>query len=532
MPVRTATLSHAAAPARLSRADRTAPARTGPRMLAMTAGALLLGASFAPLSWWWAAPIGIAALVMGVHGASLRSAAVLGAWAGAGFTLVSLGWLSSVGLDALAAVTVLMAGWWAGTMLAVRLVLPLPAWPLLVPAIWVLQEWVLGAWPFGGFPWSRLGYVSVDSPLSAAIPVVGVYGLTFVLALLGTALADALVHRRPTRSSVVATVLVVAIGVSGFALRTPDSPGEPVTVAVVQGGAQGGFGEQQARAVLAAHVARTQELASRRALPPAFVVWPESSSDIDPFTDSQARAQIDDAVAAVEAPVLVGAVTADPRSAERVLNQSISWLPVRGPTGAYTKRQLVPFGEYVPARDLLTRLSSRFDQVYRDFAAGTDAPVLRMSGVPVGVLICFEVAFDGSAREAIEQGATVLAVPSNNATYAGTTQPDQQLAIARFRAIETHRPVLVASTTGVSAVISSDGSVQAYLEDGESGALSEQVSPSSTVTPAVTWGRGIAMVLSLVALAAVAVGIRRPISSTRAVLRRAEMRSTCHICGG
>lgn len=508
MPVRTASLTHPAGPARLDRVSRPPTPRTGMRLLAAAVGALLLAAGFPPFAWWWAVPLGIAALVASVHGARFRLAALVGAWSGGTFALANLGWLSSVGWDALAAMTVLVALWWAMTMLGVRLVLSVTGWPLFVPAIWVLQEWVLASWPFGGFPWSRLGFAGLDSPLAGAIPVVGVYGMTFLLALIGTAIADVIVSRRLTRTSLATALLVVGVAVIGYAFQGDDSAQAlPMRVAAVQGGPQPGMGEPQARAVLAAHAAQTRALAARHTEPPALVVWPESSTDIDPFTDPQTRAQIDTAVSQVNAPVLVGAVIADTTTPNRVRNQVIAWLPETGPASAYTKRHLVPFGEYVPGRDLLTRLSSRFEQVPRDFVAGQDPPVLKLDGLSVGVLICYEVAFDGSVREAIAQGATLLAVPTNNATYAGTAQPAQQLAIERFRALEAGRPVLVASTTGISAVIDHQGAVLDRIDDGSSGVVEAFVSPRSSRTPAVLWGGSVAALLALVGIAGLARGL-------------------------
>jgi apolipoprotein N-acyltransferase len=345
------------------------------------------------------------------------------------------------------------------------------------------------------------------------VPIVGAYGVTYLLAALGAGTAAVSFDRGTPRIVAVVTILgaLLMSAVAGM-WRAPvmDQPGENLKVAVVQGGPQPGIGVQQARAVLQAHASRTRELAVRESSID-LVLWPESSTDIDPFVDPWARAQIDAAAKAVDAPVVVGAVTADPGDSERLRNQAIVWRPGEGAGVSYTKQRLVPFGEFVPARAVLERLSSRFSEIPRDFIEGNGSPMLPLDVVKLGVVICFEVAFDDRVRQAIEAGATMLAVPANNATYIGTGQAQQQLRIARFRALETARSVLVASTTGPSAIIGRDGLVTERLDEGVSGALVGEAAQNATVTPAVRLGPFISGFMVLLALASGVVAVQRVI---------------------
>ena len=121
----------------------------------------------------------------------------------------------------------------------------------------------------------------------------------------------------------------------------------------------------------------------------------------------------------------------------------------------------MPFGEYIPLRDLLAQFFERLDQIPRDMVPGRPSPgVLELTGTTVGDVICFEVAYDDLVREAVApDGAELLVVQTNNATYMGTGQVEQQFAIARLRAIETGRSVVVAATNGVSGIIAPDGDV-------------------------------------------------------------------------
>jgi apolipoprotein N-acyltransferase len=169
-------------------------------------------------------------------------------------------------------------------------------------------------------------------------------------------------------------------------------------------------------------------------------------------------------VQAVGVPVLVGAVLDGP-DADHVQNAAIVWSPTDGPGERYVKRHLVPFGEYLPLRSILGRLIDRFSLIPRDFAPGDRPGVLTVGPVTLADVICFEVADDAVVREAVDGGGRILVVQTNNATYerpgddghGGETA--QQLEMSRLRAVEHGRAVVVAATSGVSALIAPDGRV-------------------------------------------------------------------------
>jgi len=162
--------------------------------------------------------------------------------------------------------------------------------------------------------------------------------------------------------------------------------------------------------------------------------------------------------------VLVGAVLDGPGK-DHVRNAAIVWSPTTGPGAIYVKRHLVPFGEYLPFRSLMSRLVGRFSLIGKDFSPGHTPGVLTVGPVRLGDVICFEVADDGVVRDTITGGGRLLVVQTNNATYervgdngdGGETA--QQLAMSQLRAVEHGRAVIVAATSGVSAVISPDGRV-------------------------------------------------------------------------
>jgi apolipoprotein N-acyltransferase len=266
----------------------------------------------------------------------------------------------------------------------------------------------------------------------------------------------ALLLTRSHRTALLGVVLVVV----ALVLPTPTG-GQQVTVAVVQGNVPrlGLDAFSQRAAVLRNHVDATHELAARvRAgdLPaPDLVIWPENASDLDPYTDPQAAALIDAAVRDVGVPVLVGAVTDGP--GRFVSNRGIVWDPTTGPGESYVKRHPVPFGEYIPFRSLARRVTSKVDLVPRDFTHGPRPGVLVVGPARLADVICFEVAYDGVVRDAVRGGGRLLVVQTNNATFGRSGETSQQLAMGRLRAVEHGRAVVVAATSGVSAVIAPDG---------------------------------------------------------------------------
>ncbi len=241
------------------------------------------------------------------------------------------------------------------------------------------------------------------------------------------------------------------------------------------------------------------------------MVWPENSTDIDPFEDPTSYAQISAAVRAAGVPILVGAVLDGP-DADHVQNVGIVWSPVTGPGERYVKQHLVPFGEYIPFRSLLTKLITRLDEIPKDFAPGRQPGVLTIGSTSIGDLMCFEVAYDGLVRSIVNGGAQLIVVQTNNATYAGTGQLAQQFAISRYRAVESGRQVVVASTDGISGFFSASGSVLSRSQVHTQVVLEHGVTLATGVTWGIRLGFWVDLGLSLVALALMvvaALGIRR-----------------------
>jgi apolipoprotein N-acyltransferase len=424
------------------------------------------------------AVLGPAALALAVHGQRARSGAWLGLVCGLAFFVPLLSWTGIyVGPFPWLALAVSQALFVALLGAATAAVSRLRLWPLWTAALWVADEALRGRVPLGGFPWGRLGTSQTDGPLLALAAYGGVPLVSFAVALTGTLLAAAalaLTRRRageaPARRAAAAAVAgAVAVPLLGAVAWLPlpgpslTDGGPARTVAVIQGDVPEAGLEFNARrrAVLDNHVQRTVELAEAvaagRAAQPDLVVWPENSSDIDPYTNADAAAQISRAAEAIGAPVLVGAVVEGP--GEYLSNTGIVWDPDTGPGQTYVKRHPVPLAEYVPARDFFRLFSDKVDLVRRDFTKGTEVGVLDVGGARVGDVICFEVVYDSLVRDTVQAGAGMLVVQTNNATFGYTDESEQQLAASRLRAVEFGRTVVVAATSGISAVVAPDGTL-------------------------------------------------------------------------
>lgn len=469
------------------------------RALAAALAGVLLYLSFPPRPLWWLAPLALALLAGCLHGRRARAGFGLGFLAGLGFLVPLLVWtgeeVGPVPWLALAAVEALFIGL---TGLGIALVSRLPAWPVFAAAVWVAGEALRARAPFGGFPWGKLAFGQADGVFTPLAAVGGTPLLSFAVALCGFGLYEALrvARSHPRRATAALAALTVAAPIgAGLAARplvSDTAEDGTVVAAVIQGNVPrlGLDFNSQRRQVLDNHANRTIQLAedvkAGRAPKPDFVVWPENSSDLDPYSEPDAFAVIDKAVKAIGVPVAIGAVVSPETGPLR--NTMILWDPVKGPTATYDKRKIQPFGERIPMRSFVRLFSSDVDRVRRDFGPGKDPGVFDMAGTGVGMVTCFEAAFDDAVRSTVRDGAQVIAVPSNNATFGRTQMTYQQLAMDRIRAVEHSRTVLVPVTSGVSAVIRPDGKIVRETKMFTADALVTEIPLRSGRTPATVVG--------------------------------------------
>lgn len=504
-------------PGRLGRIRAGLP-RTG---LAVLCG-LLLALAFPPYDLWPLSLLGVAGLSLLTRGRTARQGAWTGFAFGFPFFLLLLDWLKVIGSDAMVGLSAIEAVFVSALGAGLALTSRLRAWPLWAACLWVTQEWARDRLPLGGFPWGRLAFANTASPFTPLAALGGAPLVTFAVALCGALLAWAALRvrgpLRAPRAAAFAGAGAVAAILAGYAVPVPTNADDTVKVALVQGNvAQPGMDFLgRPMMVLNNHASATERLAADvragKVPRPDVVIWPENSSDLNPFLDPEAYDRINRAVQTIGVPTLVGALVDGPDS-QHVQNEGIVWDPVTGPGASYTKQHPVPFGEYVPFRAELSQVITRLQRVARDFYPGTHNGVMQLGPARIGDVICFEVAYDEIVRDTVSQGGRVLVVQTNNATYAQSGQPEQQLAMSRLRAVEHGRAVLIAATSGISAVISPDGTVLQHTQELTAAELSATVPLRDGKTVAdrlgalPEWGLALA---GLVACGAVVVGgIRR-----------------------
>ncbi len=458
--------------ARTGRAEAFGGFRLRWALLLAIAGGLATYAAFPPVGAWPLAAAGPALLVLALTGRSLRGSFGCGVAFGFALFVPLLSWLINeawyVWFALAAALTVIFAV----LVIGQRLLLRLPGWPAAVAGWWVVAEAIRDRWPYA-FPWGRLAMSQSVAPDVRWVAIGGVPFLSFLVALTGAMIARAvLVLLAPgaswSRSSlgpVLAAAVTTGLVLAGGLLPVDPVAGAPTAqVAAIQGNVPRAGSLPQLlndSVVTQNHVAATARLAAQvkagQKAAPDLVVWPENSTDLDPFQYPFIYAELAGAVAAIKAPILVGEVLQNP-----LRNAGQLWVPGRGPTTLYVKRQLVPFGEYIPFRGLISSFSSLPSLQPVNFTPGRKAVVFAVGKIRLGDVICYEVGFDNLVRSEVTAGANLLAIQSNDADFEIDGQlgeTEQQTAMARIRAVESDRAVVYASTTGESSIIAPDGTL-------------------------------------------------------------------------
>jgi apolipoprotein N-acyltransferase len=482
-------------------------------LLPAAAGVLLLLA-FPPYDLPVLAPFAVALFSLLTREVSPRVSAVVGLAFGLGFFVPLLYWTGEeLGPAPWLILAVVQALYLVPLALGLTLTQRLRGWPVWAALLWVAEEALRSRAPFGGFTWGRLAFSQADAPSLGLAALGGAPLVTFAVALAGSLLAWASLRRGWLQAVVGITAAAAIFWVGALVPATP-ADGPTVRVAVIQGNVPRlGFDfAAQREAVLRNHVEATEALARRvdagEEPRPDLVIWPENSSDIDPYHDADAARLIDGAVQSIGVPVLVGAIVSTPDGAN-VENRGIVWDPETGPGAFYVKQHPVPFAEYIPLRSLARVVVPNVDELRaRDMVRGDRVGLLQVGPAAVADVICFEVAYDDVVRNAIRAGGQVLVVQTNNATFGFTPETEQQLVMGRLRAVEHGRTVLVSSTSGVSAVIDADGSVRTRADVFTAETLVERIQLSDGTTLATRIGAWPEAVMTAAAVVVLALALR------------------------
>ncbi len=333
---------------------------------------------------------------------------------------------------------------------------------LVAPFLWVAMELVRSR--VLGFPWDLLGTVLVDNiPLSRIAGVTGVYGLSFEIMLMNAALVGILYGRRERRVLMLAAgILIVGVVETGSYLEPPAAI-PTGTARLVQTNLPLNLNwTPQLYEQTLADLARISVPHSGEGMPgdplPDLVIWPESPA---PFflNDSRFHQTISGIGVDAHAYVLAGALGVVRGSDRSEIYNSAELVAPNGDFVArYDKIHLVPFGEYVPFKDLFS-FAKKLTQEVGDFVPGTEQTLLPVHSYKMGTFICYESIFPDEVRQLANHGAGLLVNISNDGWFGETGAPFQHLQMARMRAIENHRWVLRSTNTGVTASIDPFGRV-------------------------------------------------------------------------
>jgi apolipoprotein N-acyltransferase len=486
------------------------------RVLALVAGAVPALAFPAP-AWWWLAWVALVPLLLVLRASpTAREAAVRGWWGGAGYIASTAYWLAPVTGPALVLVAFAVGllwvpwGWAVWRMLAGRPPTRTLLGALLVlPSGWVAIE-AVRSWQSLGGPWALLGVSQWNQPaLLASAALGGVWLTGFLVVVMNVALvAFCLTDRAGIRLALaVMAAAALAVGPVWAAAVPGPGLGDVVRVGVVQPGDMGG---RQGR--LERQVRLTVALAPMQ---PALVVWGESSVGYDLARSPDVGSELVDLARRTDADVLVNvdALTAD----GRILKTSTLVTP-EGLDGSYVKTRLVPFGEYIPLRNVLGWVADVSDAAEVDRGRGDGPVVLRSGEVTFGPLICFESTFPDMSRREVGLGSELLVYQTATTTFQGTWAQPQHAAVAAVRAAELGRPAVHAALTGTTAVFDDEGRRLLWIAPGEQTSTVVDVTLADRRTPYAVAGDWV-LVFAAIVIATGLVAASLSSSSVRGALR-------------
>jgi len=380
---------------------------------------------------------------------------------------------------------------------------------LLAPALWVAVE--LARTRITGFPWDLLGISQVDNiPLARIARFTGVYGLSFEIMVVNSALAAAFLLRRQKRKSLLLASLSAALVLQAGRFANPPALQTDHAAVLVQENVpildSSDWTKDYFENTLHDLVALSMSSASAAHPRPSLIVWPESPA---PFysTDPTFRDAMSGLARQANTWVVAGSVGIRNASntaerATQVYNSAALISPAGEWISRYDKVHLVPFGEYVPFRRLFSFASGLTEQV-GDFNRGTSRQPLQAGDTKLGVFICYESIFPDEVRQFAAGGAQVFVNISNDGWYGDSGAYAQHLKQARMRAVENDRWLLRDTNTGVTAAIDPYGRIVARAPRKVRTALVAPYSLSSETTFYTRYGDWFAYLCAIISLAAI-----------------------------
>ncbi|MFM8238608.1 MAG: apolipoprotein N-acyltransferase [Actinomycetota bacterium] len=482
------------------------------RLAAAALSGVLAAVSRPPLDVGPLMFVALVPLFLAWSGCSIRTRSVLAFTAGAVYYAVTCSWMRYFGTVAVIPFVVACAAYWAAVgagvgWLARRRI----AGPFVTAALWVVADAGVSRYPFGGISWGEVGYSLHDLvPARTLAGVGGIALVTFAVVAVNGFVADLVRARGATRASRtlagLAAIVVVATAVT--VTRTPPAPTARFRVALVQGNDLNRdltAAEASDRYLTRNHLRLAEEIRD----PVDLIVFPESSMDGDPRSDREIATALARLARRHDAWVLANATVDADATGIQAENLDVLFAPDGRVAGTYAKRHLVPFGEYVPFRRIVTAVVPAAGEVARDYRPGPGPVLFRIDGTPMAPIICFESAFGAEVRPLVAEGAEALLLVTNNRSYRRSGNSAQHVAIGQMRAAETGRPLVHSAISGISALIDADGVVRARTELFEPAVLRGTLTTTTGTTPYVRFGPWFGILCLVLVGVLVGLGLRR-----------------------
>lgn len=349
------------------------------------------------------------------------------------------------------------------------------------PSLWVIFEWLRGTL-FTGFPWLFLGYSQLNNPLRGLAPVLGVYGISFVVAFISGCLV-VLITKHPKKIKTFATVSIFTIIIASWLLTLVQwtKPfDKPLRVSLIQGNVaqQMKWNPEKLRHILATYQKLTEQHWQS-----SLIVWPEAAVPIFPQQIPTYINNLNQTAKLHGVALILGAPILNPQTKQYYNGMFLLGIN----HGEYLKRHLVPFGEFLPLKNVFNWFIKRFDVPMSDFSSGPAHQMdLRINHFLFAPFICYEIAYPDLVLDSVI-GKHLIVVITDDSWFGQSIALNQQVQMGQMRALETGRYLLHSTNTGITAIINPKGQIIGLAPIGKKYVLTGEIIPMQGNTLLMWW---------------------------------------------
>ena len=466
------------------------------KLLLLAISGAILVCAYAPFSYWWLTFICPIFLYVAIANKTVRIAFLYGFVFGLFFFGFGVPWTFN-SIHEFGHAPFLLSAFLAGILILILALFPasvaaLTAYlssdkyfrftsVLAFSCLWASLEWIR-SWIFTGFPWLLIGHVHHGGPLQGILPVFGSYGASWVALLIGCLTVTTFVSSN--QQKIISVISLVAIALSLYIINQitwTHAEDEPLDVVLIQGNISQEMKWDRSKH---AFIMNKYLEMSKRHFDADIIIWPETAiPTYYTMVKDSFIPQVDKTAEENNLDYLIGLFTYNPENGH-AYNSVIT---LGNELSFYRKQRLVPFGEYIPFRGILTFLENYIDLPMADISSGTGRPLVRLKGHEVGTSICYEAVYGDEIIRALPEAKFLINV-SNDAWFGDSLAPHQHLEITQSRAVETGRYLLRATNTGISAIINPNGVIINKSVQFQDDTVRATIRPHEGTTPYVRWG--------------------------------------------